>query len=89
MAEKDTSRLLAPRSHGPVIRGRTFFTGGSWDAGSNPTVATTFFFFFFMVFLPSGFLLLILTADPVSFARFLLKRIANKFINESFAFSPG
>ena len=47
------------------------------------------FFFFFMVFLPSGFLLLILTADPVSFARFLLKRISNKFINESFAFSPG
>ena len=31
--------------------------------------------FSFIVFLPFGFLLFILTADPVSFARFLRKRI--------------
>ena len=33
------------------------------------------FLFSFIVFLPFGFLLFILTADPVSFARFLRKRI--------------
>ena len=31
----------------------------------------------FIVFLPFGFLLFILTADPVSFARFLRKRISS------------
>ena len=35
------------------------------------------FFFSFIVFLPFGFLLFILTADPVSFARFLRKRISS------------
>ena len=34
-------------------------------------------FFSFMVFLPFGFLLFILTADPVSFTRFLRKRISS------------
>ena len=34
------------------------------------------FFFFFIVFLRFGFLLFILTADPVSFARILRKRIS-------------
>ena len=34
-------------------------------------------FFSFIVFLPFGFLLFILTADPVSFARFLRKRISS------------
>ena len=34
-------------------------------------------FFFFHRFLPFGFLLFILTADPVSFARFLRKRISS------------
>ena len=33
--------------------------------------------FSFIVFLPFGFLLFILTADPVSFARFLRKRISS------------
>ena len=33
----------------------------------------------FIVFLPFGFLLLILTADPVSFARFSRKRISSLF----------
>ena len=36
-------------------------------------------FFSFIVFLPFGFLLFILTADPVSFARFLRKRISSLF----------
>ena len=47
------------RSHGPLVRGRTFFAGGSWDAGSNPPMATSGFFFSFIVFLPFGFLLFI------------------------------
>ena len=38
-------------------------------------------FFSFIVFLPFGFLLFILTADPVSFARFLQKRISSKYNN--------
>ena len=42
-----------------------------------------FLFFFFIVFLPFGFLLFILTADPFSFARFLRKRISSSiFIRE-------
>ena len=45
---------------------------------SYPCVATSFFFFFFFIFfLPFGFLLFILTADPVCFARFLRKRISS------------
>ena len=59
------------------FRSRTFFAGGSWDAGSNPRVATSGFFFSFIVFLPFGFLLFILTADPISLARFLRKRISS------------
>ena len=35
------------------------------------------FFFSFIVFLPFGFLLFILTADPFIFARFLRKRISS------------
>ena len=35
------------------------------------------FFFSFIVFLPFGFLLFILTADPVIFARFLRKRTSS------------
>ena len=60
-----------------ALRGRTVFAGGSWDARSNPRVATSVFFFSFIVFLPFGFLLFILTADPFSFARFLRKRISS------------
>ena len=51
MAEKDTSIMLifgcfiAKRSHGPVVKGRTFLAGGSWNAGSNPGVASSSFFF--------------------------------------------
>ena len=78
MAEKDTSSLLIFEGNGygdrVALRGRTVFAGGSWDARSNPRVATSVFFSF-IVFLPFGFLLFILTADPFSFARFLRKRI--------------
>ena len=42
---------------------------------SYPCVATSFFSFMF--FLPFGFVLFILTADHVSFARFLRKRISS------------
>ena len=60
-----------------MVRSRTFFAGGSWGAGSNPGVAASSFFFSFIVFfLPCGFLLFILTADPVSFARVLQKCIS-------------
>ena len=63
-------------SHGPVVKGRTFLAGRSWNAGSNHGVRLPVFFSF-IVFLPFGFLLFILTADPVSFARFLRKRISS------------
>ena len=80
MAEKDTSSLLIFEGNGygdrVALRGRTVFAGGSWDARSNPRVATSIFFSF-IVFLPFGFLLFILTADPFSFARFLRKRISS------------
>ena len=62
-----------------------FFRGGSPGAGSNLGVAGSIFFFFhrFFRFLPFDFLLFILTADPVSFARFLRKLISSKTINWS------
>ena len=76
MAEKDTSTLLILTS--------------SWRSGciAELSEATIFslekfyvaisVFFSFIVFLPFGFLLFILTADPVSFARFLRKRISSR-----------
>ena len=80
MAEKDTSSLLIFDGNGygdrVALRGRTVFAGGSWDARSNPREATSVFFSF-IVFLPFGFLLFILTADPFSLARFLRKRISS------------
>ena len=42
------------------------------------------FFLSFIVFLPFGFLLFILTADPFSFARFLRKRISS-IVNASYS----
>ena len=49
MAEKDTSSLLIFEGNGygdrVALRGRTVFAGGSWDARSNPRVATSVFFF--------------------------------------------
>ena len=85
MAEKNTSTLSI--LHFYWCSGRMahwseaalFLAGGSWGAGSNSGVATCSFFYFFLniVFLPFGFLLFILTADPVSFARFLRKHISS------------
>ena len=59
-----------------------FVAGGirSCGAGSNPGVATPVFFSF-IVFLPFNFLLFILTANPVSFARFLPKSISSNDCN--------
>ena len=60
-----------------MVRGCTFSleeVGVQLD--SYPGVATSFFFFHRFL-LPFGFLLFILTADLVSFARFLRKRISS------------
>ena len=58
-------------SHGPVVRGRTFsLEEVGVQLCSNPGVSTSICFFLSSFFLPFGFLLFILTADPVSFARF-------------------
>ena len=38
-----------------MVRVRTVFAGGSWDAGSNPPVATSVFFFFHRFFYPLAF----------------------------------
>ena len=90
MAEKNTLTLLilhCYRCSGRMTQWSTaalFFAGGSWAAGSNPGVATSSFIFFsFIVFLPSGFLLFILAADPVSFARFLRKRISSLSLSKN------
>ena len=49
-----------------------------------PTWLLPFFFFFsFIVLLPFRFLLFIFTADPVSFARFLRKRISSNYNNNN------
>ena len=62
-------------SHGPVVRGCAFsLEEVGVQLGSNPGVS---FFFSFIVFLPFGILLFIFTADPVSFKRFLRKRISS------------
>ena len=75
MAEENTSTLLisieksALWSHGPVVRGRTFsLEEVGVQLGSNPDATIPFFFFFFsfIVFLPFGFLLFILTAEPLA-----------------------
>ena len=54
-----------------------FFAGGSWGATEFQPRRVYYHFFSFIVFLSFGFLLFILTADPVCFARFLRKRISS------------
>ena len=77
MAEKNTSTLfilmsyrlsgrMAQSSEAALFRWRKL--GCNWVP--TPGVSTSIFFFSFIVFSPFGFLLFILTADPVSFARF-------------------
>ena len=82
MAEKDTSRLLIFNGYAYSKRMAQWLEAAlisleedgmrvripSWQPP---------FFFSFIVFLPFGFLLFILTADPFSFARFLRKRISS------------
>ena len=81
MAEKDPSRLLIFKNNrcwGRMAQweeARTYFAGGRWGAGSNPGLATSNFFN------PLGFLRFILTVDPVSFTRFLWKRISSKCLS--------
>ena len=82
MAEKDTSKLLIFTGNGCSDRMAQWLKAALssleevLDARSNPRLATSFFFSF-IVFLPFGFLLFILAADPFSFARFLRKRISS------------
>ena len=35
---------IVKRSHGPVVKDRTFFARGGWNAASNPGVASSSFF---------------------------------------------
>ena len=63
-------------SHGPVVRGRTSLEEVGVQLGSNPGVSASILIFLSSFFYPFGFLLFILTADPVSFARFLRKHIS-------------
>ena len=56
----------APRSHGPVVSGRTFFVVGSWDAGSKPTVATTRIFVLSSFFYPLAFYCLFSLLTPLA-----------------------
>ena len=71
MAEKNTSTLLI------VTNLRRME-----DVGLQVQTVSDFFFVCF-TFLPFGFLLFILTAYPVSFARFLRKRISSLKMNKS------
>ena len=72
-------QYMAHWSHSPVLRGCIFLLEEfGVQLGSNPGVAISFVFLSLIVFLPFGFLLFILTADPNSFARFLRKRISSR-----------
>ena len=74
--EINYDELSAQWSHGPVVRGHTFsLEEVGVQLGSSPGVSTSIFSVFHR-FLPFGFLLFVLTADPVSSARFLRKRIS-------------
>ena len=63
-------------SHGPVVTRSHFCRRRKLECGFKSRHGILQFFFF-IVFLRFGFLLFILTADPVSFARFLRKRISS------------
>ena len=83
MAEKDTSRLLINfesklLSVHMAQWSRTALLSLE-EVGMQVQIAAWLLpvFFSFIVFLPLGFLLFIPTDDPVSFARFLRKRISS------------
>ena len=82
MAEKDTSTLLIFKNQ--LGSGRmaqwlvaALFCRRKLECRFKSRRGIFQFFFSFIVFLPFGFLLFILTADLVSFARFLRKRISS------------
>ena len=82
MAEKDTSRLLILKSNRRSDRMTQLSEIALFsleEVGVQVRIPAQFFFSF-IVFLPFGFLLFILTADPFSFARFLRKRISSMLI---------
>ena len=82
MAEKDTSRLLILKKKGRTDRMAHWLEAALFsleEVGMRVQIPPWQLpvFFSFIVFLPFGFLLFILTADPFSFARFLRKRISS------------
>ena len=81
MAEKDTSSLLIFKGNGYGDRVAQLETAlfSLEEVGMRVQIPAWQppFFFSFIVFLPFGFLLFILNADPFSFARFLRKRISS------------
>ena len=81
MAEKDTSSLLIFEGNGygdrvAQLEAALFLLEEVGMRVQIPAWQPPFFFSF-IVFLPFGFLLFILTADPFSFARFSRKRISS------------
>ena len=71
MAEKNTSTLL-------IVTNRRRMEDVGLQVQTVPV-----FFLFVSLSIPFGFLLLILTAYPVSFSRFLRKRISSLKMNKS------
>ena len=94
MAENDTSSLLIFAGNGCSDRMAQWLEAALFsleEVGMRVQIPASQspFFFPFIVFLPFGFLLFILTADPFSFARFLRKRISSYEINSTHpAFLP-
>ena len=82
MAEKDTSTLLILHSEFVSVS-MAQWSGAALllleEVGVQVQIPAWLLpvFFSFIVFLPFGFLLFIPTDDPVSFARFLRKRISS------------
>ena len=62
-----------------MVKDRTFFAGGSWDAGSNPGAATFSFFFLSSFFLPFGFYGLVSLLALLALRDFLRKRISSYY----------
>ena len=89
MAEKDTSTLLIfalKLRNGRMAQWLKVALFSPEEVGMQvqiPAWHLPVFFLSFIVFLPFGFLLFILTADPVSFARFLRKHISSINIKRS------
>ena len=83
MAEKDTSTLLIFKENlrsGRMAQWSETALFSLEEVGVQVQIPAFLLPVFFLssLFLPFGFLLFILTADPVIFARFLRKRISSK-----------